>query len=203
MGRRCTVCTHPDRSEIDLALARGAEQEATSRRYGLTRYAVARHVGSGHVPLSLVKAHLEVLAGGRQDLEAVEIEERDNLLMNLKRQRAMLLEMQERALVEDKWSVVTQISYVVHRNLEMVGRYFGQFQTVERRTIEHVLLRDPQYITLRSGLIEIARRHPQIRRELTELLGRVDGGEAHVTGTWRRGVPAIDGQAIEHVAAGV
>jgi hypothetical protein len=201
MGRRCTVCVHPERNAIDLALARGGEQKATSRRYGLTRHAVSRHVLSGHVPVSLVQAHLETLAGGRKDLEAVEIEERDGLLMNLKRQRAMLLEMQERALVGEKWSVVTQISYVVHRNLEMVGRYFGQFQTVERKTVEHVLLRDPQYITLRSGLLEIARRHPQIRGELAELLRRVDGGAAYPTGTWPRRAPP--GQAIEHVAAGV
>jgi hypothetical protein len=44
MGRLCTVCTHPERQEIDLALLRHAESyRAIAIRYGMPRSNLINH----------------------------------------------------------------------------------------------------------------------------------------------------------------
>jgi hypothetical protein len=105
MPQHCTICRSPHRHEIDLALARGAELKSTAQRYGLNEASMCRHRKSGHVPLALIEAHLSALAGGREDLERVELEERQGLLINLRAQRALLLDMQQAAKAEEKYGL--------------------------------------------------------------------------------------------------
>ena len=55
MGRRCSICTHNARAEIDEALAVGAKYRDVSRRYEITLAAVGRHAAK-HLPLHLCRA---------------------------------------------------------------------------------------------------------------------------------------------------
>ena len=62
MARTCTVCSHPDRAEIDRALVGGEPCAAVAARYRteLGRMAVQRHRGE-HVPelLAYVRTHID------------------------------------------------------------------------------------------------------------------------------------------------
>jgi hypothetical protein len=179
--QHCTVCRSEHRHAIDLELARGGQQRAIASKYGVNEASLSRH-RRNHLPVALLEAHLSELAGGTQDLERVASEERHGLLINLRAQRALLLDMQHAAKLEEKYHLATQISHVVHRNLEMIGRYLGEFAQVEKKSVTHLLLQDPSYIVLRSGLIEIARKYPMVRGELDALLQRVEGAHPHITG---------------------
>src|SRR5437762_13598456 len=43
VGLRCTICNHPARPQIDLAIATGLSKRAVAERFGLSRDAVWRH----------------------------------------------------------------------------------------------------------------------------------------------------------------
>ena len=54
MGRKCSVCTHPQRESIDRAIVEGQSNRAIARQYGLSKDAVARHAEK-HLPAALVE----------------------------------------------------------------------------------------------------------------------------------------------------
>jgi hypothetical protein len=56
MPRRCTICHHPERHEIDRALAAGAVQRRVAAEYGVSVDIVKRH-NAAHVPAKLVRMH--------------------------------------------------------------------------------------------------------------------------------------------------
>jgi hypothetical protein len=43
VGLRCTICNHPARPQIDLAIATGLSKRAVAERFGVSRDAVWRH----------------------------------------------------------------------------------------------------------------------------------------------------------------
>ena len=55
MGRRCSICTHPNRDRIDQELADGAKYRDVARRHTITLAAVGRHADR-HLPLHLARA---------------------------------------------------------------------------------------------------------------------------------------------------
>lgn len=43
MGRKCTICTHPKRKEIDELLVSGEQSKIIARRYDISEKALSRH----------------------------------------------------------------------------------------------------------------------------------------------------------------
>ncbi len=44
MNKRCSVCNHPSRAEIDRALLTGVPYRPLAARYGLSPSALSRHI---------------------------------------------------------------------------------------------------------------------------------------------------------------
>lgn len=55
MPRRCAVCTHPQREEIDAALVRGDSIRGIAPVYAISRFALGRHKRN-HLPETLAQA---------------------------------------------------------------------------------------------------------------------------------------------------
>lgn len=55
MGRVCTVCTHPDREDIEVAIVRRVPYRTISDQYALSKTALLRHA-STHLPAALARA---------------------------------------------------------------------------------------------------------------------------------------------------
>ncbi len=55
MPRVCTVCSHPERAQIDKALVGNDSNRRIATQYSLTEAAVRRHKGE-HLPKSLIKS---------------------------------------------------------------------------------------------------------------------------------------------------
>ena len=55
MPRRCTICDHAERAEIDQALVRGATLWEIAGNFGISKSAVHRHA-EAHIPEALKHA---------------------------------------------------------------------------------------------------------------------------------------------------
>jgi hypothetical protein len=73
VARTCTVCTHPQRGEIDRALVAGAAVPPVAARYGLGRRSVQRHKEQ-HLPATLTQAQ-----------DAADVASADSLMAELRR----------------------------------------------------------------------------------------------------------------------
>lgn len=71
MGRRCSVCAHPDREALDRAIVAGEPRRAVAARSSLSPDAVERHA-QHHLPAAIVKAAEAVeMAHGEQLFDQV------------------------------------------------------------------------------------------------------------------------------------
>jgi hypothetical protein len=55
MPRRCSVCIHPDRQQIDQAIVSGNSYRTVAQQFAISRDAVVRHRRHLSVALSLAK----------------------------------------------------------------------------------------------------------------------------------------------------
>ena len=77
MSRRCTVCGHPNRAEIEAELVANRATRAIARQWSVGREALTRHLAN-HLPKKLAKA-----------AEAEQAAEADALLAQLQELQAM------------------------------------------------------------------------------------------------------------------
>src|SRR4051812_24754087 len=116
---------HPERARIEYDLARGVPVRVVGRKYGLTKDCCYRHLKK--IPPQLRAASLRNLLKPAADLEKLRVEEGEALLAGLAMQRARLLVMQDAAMEICDHDLATRISMGIHKNLELVGRYLGEF----------------------------------------------------------------------------
>lgn len=76
MGRKCSVCSHPDRAAIDELLVGGGSNRGIARQFSLTADAVERHARA-HLPKTLTRA-----------AEVTEVARADGLFAQLREQQA-------------------------------------------------------------------------------------------------------------------
>ena len=57
MPKRCSVCTHEKREEIDQALIRGDTYRSISQIYTISPDALSRHKKNGHIVKEVVESH--------------------------------------------------------------------------------------------------------------------------------------------------
>lgn len=55
-GRKCTVCTHPEHDEVDVAILSGSSYQSVADRFGLSKPAVGRHVTAHLSPAAVALA---------------------------------------------------------------------------------------------------------------------------------------------------
>jgi hypothetical protein len=152
---RCTICTHADRSRIELALARGAGRRAVARRYSVSPDAVWRH-WNGHVSDTVKAARkLEVLRPGAE-LSKLLTEEDTGLLENLRVVRTGLLHQFDLAVELDNPSGCAVLAAQLHKNLEIVGKHTGELRRHDTLTVAHLAL-TPDFLDFRLKLIQALR----------------------------------------------
>jgi len=82
MGRFCTICSHPERAEIDRLLVEGTAYRELTKRFGNSRAALSRH-RNGHIPAALVKAREAAEVGQGIDLfgQMIDLNERTQRIL--------------------------------------------------------------------------------------------------------------------------
>jgi hypothetical protein len=182
--RRSTIVGHPDQGRIERDLALGRPLQRIAKKYGISKDAAWRH--KRHLPPQL-KAALagHALAPG-QDLEKIRVTESEGLLANLAAQRARLLLAQDEAMEAEQFGLVGQLAGGIHRNLELVGKYLGEFAAHSIHTTISLLV-TPEYLELRSALLRALGPHPEAKRAVATVLHGIE-----TTAAQRPRQPVID-----------
>jgi hypothetical protein len=185
MPMRCKVCRHPEREKVDIELARGLSGRSVADRYGLPRTSVCRHKANGHVPRAIIDAFPKNTQLSDEGLTQLRRDESANVLLSLARQRRMLLEVQDRAAAKRDNEWIVRAANALHRNVELVARTIGEFAQYERAisttNVMNVMLQ-PDYLKLRSGLLEALRPYPGARAAVARVLQEIEGKEPHCDG---------------------
>jgi hypothetical protein len=162
-----------DRPHIERALAMGVSMTRVAARYGFSLAAVHRF--RDRMPAQLKAAIIgATLKPGVDDLDELRSDEAAGLLGNLAHQRARLLLMQDVAMEEGAGELVARLSGVIHKNLEMVGKYLGLFANLSVSTNVNVLISE-DYLKLRHALVTALYPFPEARRAVSEALHRIEG----------------------------
>jgi hypothetical protein len=183
-----------NRPLIERALAMGVSLAQVGKRYGYSLAAVHRY--RDRMPAQLKAAIIgATLKPGVDDLEKLRSDEAAGLLGNLAHQRARLLLTQDVAMEEGAGELVARLSTVIHKNLEMVGKYLGLFANLNVNTNVNVLISE-DYLRLRHALVLALRPFPAARHAVSEALHRIEGEVAQKM--LFQASPAPLGAVIDH-----
>jgi hypothetical protein len=186
MGQRCRTCDHPERSAIDIEIARGVDCRSISRRFTLPYSSLLRHKRTGHVPDSILTAFPRHRADlSAEALAKLRADESAGVLLHLAQQRSTLLRLQDEAERKHWRPLMLQVSRELHRNIELTGRTLGTFAEHERAVTQVAnlqILMSPEYVALRGDLIRALSPHPKARAAVAQVLSRIEGAEPHFTG---------------------
>ncbi len=172
---RATINDHPDRGRIEYDLARGVPVRSIAKKYGVNMHALYRL--RAKLPPQLKAAHMGQRLKAGADLEKLRLEESEGLLQNLATQRARLLLCQDSALDAGDGGKVAYIAGVIHRNLELVGKYLGEFAQHQIRTTVSVLI-SPEYLEFRAALMRALAPFPEARRAVAVALHSIEAQSA-------------------------
>jgi hypothetical protein len=171
--KRTPIEKDSNRPLIERALAMGVPMTQVAKRYGHTLSSVHRF--RERMPQQLKAAIIgATLRPGIDDLDKLRSDEAAGLLGNLAHQRARLLLMQDVTMEEGAIDQMARLSGVIHKNLEMVGRYLGLFVNLDVHTNINVLLSE-DYLRLRQALVLALRPFPEARYAVSEALHKIEG----------------------------
>jgi len=161
MPRNCTVCTHPNKADIDEALVAGVSSAEIAGRYRTIGERAIRRHRTNHVPETLAKAH-----------EAEEVAQADTLLEQVR-------DLQERALdildkAEEAGELRTALGAIreARGNLELLAKLLGELD--ERPTV-NVLL-SPEWLELRAVIVTALEPYAQARESVLRALDGAENG---------------------------
>jgi transposase-like protein len=154
MPRRCTVCDHPQRHNINEALVSGGPYRSVAKRFGLSESAVYRHK-TEHLPAHLSKAR-----------EAEEAAQADDLLEQVRNLQAHALDILERAeKAGDLRTALAAISQA-RGNIELLGKLAGE---LDERPVVNLNV-SPEWLELRAVIVGALEPHPAAHRAVLRAL---------------------------------
>ena len=164
VGPRCTICNHPARPQIDLAIATGVAKRAVAERFGLSRDAVWRH-GQTHLTAEMRAALATKLLQREGDTRRILLEEGAGVSEALKAIRGPLFGLFLAAVDTGDNRAATALSGRLHENLALVAKLTGELVPHAGTTITNILL-SPDFQRLRAELIGVLARYPEAQAEI-------------------------------------
>jgi hypothetical protein len=161
--RNCTVCTHPDRAEIDQALVAGESSYSLAARYSsLSRAAIQRH-GDNHLPAKLVMAQA-----------AEEVAQADTLLEQVRNLQRRALDILDKA--EEAGELRTALGAIreARGNLELLAKLLGE---LDERPVVNLSV-SPEWLELRAVIVTALGPHPEALRAVVGALESGGNGRA-------------------------
>ncbi len=171
-ARKATIIeAHPERARIEYDLARGVPERVVAKKYGFSL--TTAHRCSANLPPQLKAAALVGKIVSEADLERMRVDESKGILQNLAMQRARLLLAQDRALEADERYMVGTLANQIHKNIELTGRYLGQFAQHSVQTNINVLIQ-PEYLELRAKIVRALAPFPEARHAVAAVLHSIE-----------------------------
>jgi len=158
MPRRCTICEHPKRDEINKALIETQNIAEIAKRYGVSYDSLFRHK-QGHIPEALAKAQ-----------EAREIAKADSLLDQVRTLQGKTLAILEEAEKTKNYLTALKAIREARGNLELLAKLLGELQ--EKQIIN--ILVAPEWLSLRAVILTALEPYPEAKQALSEALKEVE-----------------------------
>ena len=150
MARTCTVCSHPEKEEIDRLLVRGDSIAGIARDFAVSEDALKRHFDN-HVPKTLAASP-----------SAKEITDADKLLSEIEevKNRALrLLDKAENAQDTRVYGPPSQYLKEFREYVRLMAELSGKLAAQPQITI----INHPQWIELRTVIIEALDPYPDAK----------------------------------------
>ena len=164
MPRRCTVCTHPSRHEIDVAIARGDSYQMISNRYQISWQSIRRHANA-HLPKTVQSAVRAEIAQSVQNAIRTEvIEPGTSILSQVRELNRRALQLLDEAAAQRRYTGAAAFLKEARELLTLEARLLGELDR------ERVEVRN--YLDVRALAVRIA-RELEDAPELAERVGRV------------------------------
>jgi hypothetical protein len=173
---RSPIEQDPNRPLIERQLAMGQPAKYVARRFGYTSASILRF--RDRMPMQLKAAIVAAALKPKEaDLDKLRIDESEGILGNLAHQRARLLLCQDEAMEAGVTHEVGYLANVIHKNIELAGRYLGLFAQHHVNTQVNILVSE-DYLRLRQALTLALRPFPDARRAVAEELHKLEGAIA-------------------------
>jgi hypothetical protein len=174
---RCRCCSLPagEQARLELLYCGGASKESLSKEFGVSRFAVMRHV-KNHLSQ---RRRAELLAGPTRvhDLANAAAKESKTLLEYFGIARSVLFNQFLAAAEANDRNGVAAIAPRLLDSLRELGKIMGELRALSGITINNNVLNIgsyPAYPELEAGLLEVIRMHPQTRQDILALLAKLE-----------------------------
>lgn len=177
MALPCSVCEHPDRAQIELALANGVAQRVLALRYSLDRSQLSRHFTKHVADAHKIRLRTRA-ARSDEELAALRDTESKSLLDNLTWQRVRLYANADASAsigdLAGERAAIAEASRVTERTAKLLGE-LGQHITVNHQIN---LITDPRWHMIRTELVRALRPYPSAHQACIEALQKVEQMQA-------------------------
>jgi hypothetical protein len=165
VGLRCTICNHPARPQIDLAIATGLSKRAVAERFGVSRDAVWRHA-QAHLTAEMSAALATKLLQREGDTRGILLEEGAGVTEALKAIRGPLFGLFLAAVDTGDSKAAVALAGRLHENLALVAKLTGELVPHAGTSTTTILL-SPDFQRLRGELIGVLAHYPEAQAEVT------------------------------------
>jgi hypothetical protein len=164
-------------------------------RFGLSKDAIHRHAAN-HLTPPMRAAILAAQKPSAIDLDVLRTSESEGLLAQLVVQRARLLQLGDMALDLGDVKAAVAVEGQINANVTLVAKLLGQL--VQHHSVSNTnLLISPDYVRLRSALVDALRPYPDAARAVGAALHRLESDAAQgITAAANKGRAPV---LIEHV----
>ena len=192
----CAACRHPERERIEALRASGASLESLARKFRVHKDAIWRH-WRDHVSADLEVQYLAAPATIAA-LKERAVAEGGSILDYLGILRSVLMGAITASAEAQSAFTLAALSGRLVEVLREIGKLTGEIERLDpgiNVTTNIAIMSDPRMIDLQSGLLAIARGHPEVRSDLIALLRNLDSRSPLTT---RNGLQPrlIEAQAI-------
>jgi hypothetical protein len=184
--KRCSICAHDARPQIDLAVASGLSKRAIGERFKVSPDAVWRH-GKDHLTPELKAALALKLVRKEGDTRAVLLEEGAGAVEALRAIRAPLFSRFLTAVDVGDDRAAAALAGRLHEGLNLSARLTGELLPAAGTTIQNIVV-SADYIRLRGELLAALRPFPEAAHAVSEVFRRTG---ARAEDAMARSVPRI------------
>ena len=164
VGLRCTICNHPARPQIDLAISTGVSKRAVAGGFGVSRDAVWRHA-QAHLTAEMRAALATKLLQREGDTRRILLEEGAGVTEALKAIRGPLFGLFLTAVDNGDNKAAAALSARLHESLALAARLTGELVPHAGVSITNILL-SPDFQRLRTELMRVLACYPEAQAEI-------------------------------------
>ena len=193
----CGCCSHPERARIEMLCVGGASQRVLAAQFGVSKDILSRHFRLHVSPQR--RAELTCGPAKVAQLANAAADESKSLLDYLQITRAVLFNQFLACAEAGDRHGVSNVAGRLLDSLKELGKLTGELRQISGISITNNtvnLFSSPEFLTLSSGLLNLARAHPDAKSDIIALLRQLDS-EPAIPKPNGAGQPMIEGEVLQ------